>query len=749
MTQSDRFIPGKPEEFIPGDPFWPPFMEGVAAYYARELSPPGSLALVPFCSSPLLPLELLDAGYKVLVSSFNPLAILPLKALHGRSEDFLAALTRLIDAPRGEKLLRHYLQSLYEVECPGCGETIEADFFLWEKKTLVAKALKCPKCGTEGTFPLAPGDLKSVENLREKGPDYWYVLARLFPPGEISPSEAEELPLVYTPRNLHCLNAIFVKIETIFPERSFQTFALKTALLAAMHLSLSLYSELEPKRRPTRLHPLTNFVEKNAWKAFQTAASALHRLFRLLPLAEPEEFFGREKSPALLPVPWGIKRLEKEVPPASASLLIVEPPALDRTWWALNFLWAGWLLGPRVAYPLRSLALKEAFGWDWYEETLKQSLLKLRSLLKPEGFALVLGQDIPSVMAECLILAGIKAGLYPESFSFREKGQRVEVQLLFSNPPLRKMKAPAVTTNFEKVLREAVLEVLEHYGEPLPLPTLRLAVEWWMASRKAFSWEDRKRGEFRNLLEETVAALLEEKKVKYWANNKLLGLPEYSGVRIPLSDWTELEVYRLLAEKGFLTLQELEAFIYEKVQGPFVPGAGYLQECLSSYGQEEENGWRLRAEDEPRSREKDGEEVLSILRSLGEKLGFEVKEGNKAPFDLVWEEKGPFDESTRVIVSPSFGFVVESTAALTGFFLRHFSPPLPRSFIVIPGGRAALVWYKLKNWPLWSALRGWQFIKYRHLRRLAEEKAPDRYSLQKIIGLDPVVERPGAQLSFL
>ncbi len=65
---------------------------------------------------------------------------------------------------------------------------------------------------------------------------------------------------------------------------------------------------------------------------------------------------------------------------------------------------------------------------------------------------------------------------------------------------------------------------------------------------------------------------------------------------------------------------------------------------------------------------------------------------------------------------------------------------------MIPGGRASLVWYKLRKMPLWASLRGWQFIKYRHLRRLATEKTIDRYSLQKIIGLDPVVERPGAQL---
>ncbi|MCS7285972.1 MAG: hypothetical protein RMK30_03155 [Anaerolineae bacterium] len=749
MTLGDRFLPGRPAEFIAGDPFWPMVPEGVVAYYARELTSPGSLILIPFCLSPLLPLELLNSGYKVIASNFNPLAILPLKALHGRWEEFSPALTRLMDAPRGEKLLRYYLQSLYQVECPGCGENVEADFFLWEKKAPVAKALKCSRCGTQGTFPLAPKDLKPLENLKEKGPDYWYVLGRLFPPGEISPPEAEDLPLVYTPRNLHCLNALFVKIETLFPEKSFQSLALKTALLVAMHQSLSLYPSPELKRKPTRLHPPQNFVEINAWKAFRAAAESLRRFFRPLPLAEPEEFFGKEKQPALLLSPWGIKRLEKEVPPASASLLLIEPPPLDRTWWALNFLWAGWLMGSSAAQPLRPLALKRAFGWDWYEETMKQSLIKLKGLLKPGGFALILGQDILYVMAECLILAGIRAGLHPESFSFREKDKKLEVQLIFSNPRVGKVETPAIVKRIEEILEEAILEILEYCGEPLSLPSLRLALEWWMSSRKAWNWSDLKREEFRNLLEKTIASLKEMNKVKPWADEALLGLHGYSPLHNPLSDRAELEVYRLLWEKGFLTFLELETHFYERFPGPLVPEANFLKECLNSYGQEEKNGWRLRLEDEPERREKDKEEVMSILRELGEKLGFEVREGSRTPFDLIWEEKAVFGELPRVIVSPSFGFLVESTAALTGLFLRHFTPPFPRSYVVIPGGRAALVWYKLKNMPLWSSLKGWQFIKYRHLRRLAQEKTPDRYSLQKIIGLDPVVERPGAQLSFL
>jgi hypothetical protein len=749
MSLGDRFVPGKPKEFIPGDPFWPPFPEGVASGYVKDLSPPGSLVLIPFSLNPLLPLEILDLGYKVIASSFNPVPILCLRALHNRGEDFTSALTRLVNAPRGEMLLRHYLQSLYLVECPGCGELVEAEFFLWEGRAPTAKAVKCPKCGTAGTFPLVPTDLKPLENLKERGPDYWYVLARLFSPGEVSPPEAEELPLVYTPRNLHCLNAMFVKIEALFPEKSLWTpagLALKAALLAAMHLSLSLYPSPEFKGRPVRLHLPPRFVEANAWKAFQSAAESLRRFLRPLPVVEQDEFFRKDKASALLPLPWGIKKLEEGIPPSSASFLILEPPPLDRTWWALNFLWAGWLMGYQAAYPLRTLALKGVFGWDWYEETLRRSLFKLKGLLKPGGFALFVGQDIPPVMAECLILAGAKAGLRPESFSFRERDTRLEVRLLFSNS---EKVWPLTGQSEEETLKEAILEVLSYSAEPLTPPLLRLAVEWWLSSRKPWAWGERRRGEFRGFLEEVLSSMLRENSLKSWADGKLLGLPQYPSSSIPLSDKAELEVYRLLREKGLLTLSELEDLFYTSFQGPLAPKADFLRECLTSYGEEAEGKWRLRVEDEPEMRAKDQEEIKAMLWELGEKLGFQVREGARDPFDVIWEEKEAFGKPLHLIAELNFGFVVESTAALTGFFLHHFSPPFPRSYVVIPGGRASLVWYKLKNMPLWSSLKGWQFIKYRHLRRLAQEKTPDRYSLQKIIGLDPVVERPGAQLSFI
>jgi hypothetical protein len=41
---------------------------------------------------------------------------------------------------------------------------------------------------------------------------------------------------------------------------------------------------------------------------------------------------------------------------------------------------------------------------------------------------------------------------------------------------------------------------------------------------------------------------------------------------------------------------------------------------------------------------------------------------------------------------------------------------------------------------------GWQFVKYRHLRRILAEENLDRYALKQIFGLDPIIERDSAQM---
>ncbi len=69
--------------------------------------------------------------------------------------------------------------------------------------------------------------------------------------------------------------------------------------------------------------------------------------------------------------------------------------------------------------------------------------------------------------------------------------------------------------------------------------------------------------------------------------------------------------------------------------------------------------------------------------------------------------------------------------------------------LVVPGGRARLIDLKLqRDARLASAAKvgDWQFIKFRHLRRLMEKGDLDRYAFKTVLGLDPIIEQEGAQI---
>jgi hypothetical protein len=75
--------------------------------------------------------------------------------------------------------------------------------------------------------------------------------------------------------------------------------------------------------------------------------------------------------------------------------------------------------------------------------------------------------------------------------------------------------------------------------------------------------------------------------------------------------------------------------------------------------------------------------------------------------------------------------------------LAHIVDPAARRMIVLPGGRARLVEYKLSRDPrLRSALQeSWRLIKFRHLRRLADDLSLVRENLERLLDLDPLANR--------
>jgi hypothetical protein len=69
--------------------------------------------------------------------------------------------------------------------------------------------------------------------------------------------------------------------------------------------------------------------------------------------------------------------------------------------------------------------------------------------------------------------------------------------------------------------------------------------------------------------------------------------------------------------------------------------------------------------------------------------------------------------------------------------------------LVLPGGRAHLATFKIQRDPRLSRaveVDGWEFVKFRHLRRLLAEDDLDQHALKTVLGLDPIVEKEAAQI---
>jgi hypothetical protein len=76
---------------------------------------------------------------------------------------------------------------------------------------------------------------------------------------------------------------------------------------------------------------------------------------------------------------------------------------------------------------------------------------------------------------------------------------------------------------------------------------------------------------------------------------------------------------------------------------------------------------------------------------------------------------------------------------VVGRLLRSAAPPPGRNILVLPGGRAGLLAYKLERDPALRAMaEGWRVLKFRHLRLLADIPGLTRDRWEKELSSDPL-----------
>ncbi len=757
MSDIQHFVPpaGEEEVEILGR-LRQPVPAGVASVYVEAYSRPGDVVLVPWCQGPGVVQEVVAAGRRALAVNFDPLLALLTEVMLSPppARELDAAVALVGDSLKQGVPLRRILADLYATTCPACLRPVAADYFVWERdgEAPVAKQIRCLDCGWDGEAAAGPEDREQAAAVRPRGMHFHYVRERVLPALSSEPGLRERLENLlglYSERSLYALAELTIKVESLFAEGPMQH-ALKLLLVDCLDRCSAL--AVPPGRAPRRngLTRPPRFLERNVWLAFEEAAGRLGRAAGrpgmelapsidalLAPSAGPPAFAGQGL----------VRDLPQQLPPRSLSLIISSPPPLNAPAWSLSYLWGAWLLDAEAVAPLLPLLRQRRADAMLYARVMGGSLQKLGGLLADDGrLVLVPCQQRPA-MVDALALAASSARLALHSLVARGEDYRLELSPSWPGrhaAPLSGPEVPEETAVAQAT--QAMIATIRARGEPTEWSPLHAAALQQLAASgllvRAFELGESGPAPV-DLVGEQVRAALEDAALERLqptaGSPDLWWLARPQDLATPLADRVEAAVHRLLHDgPAPWSKVELERAVYAQFPGNLAPGAGLVPACLRSYGHEVLPGqWQLRAEDRPEKREAERGAIIGQLLSLGERLGYRAVAHE--PFDVGWFA----GKKLQAL------FVVHWQAAVHKALSLGGRPGKVQRYLVIPGGRAALVAEKLERNPLWQRAverAGWRFIKYRHVRQLAEQPEVDEYVLRTVVGLDPVAEKEGAQL---
>jgi hypothetical protein len=247
----------------------------------------------------------------------------------------------------------------------------------------------------------------------------------------------------------------------------------------------------------------------------------------------------------------------------------------------------------------------------------------------------------------------------------------------------------------------------------------------------------------------------------------------------PLADRVEWATWSILSTAGRIDEAGFFDRVYRLFPGLQAPDEELVRACLAAYVAPGEMG-SLATEDDHARRAVDHAAVLATVTDYGHRLGLRVwiaarehdrPVGNRRLGDRLSEDErrvylplvmrapadvlGAVDAIWYVRGKLAFLFEVEWTAMVGEAVLqRGREIPVAEQqarFLVIPSARAELLRLKLQRSP-WlrdeMERQNWHVLKWEHLDTLAARPGARMEWLEPVLGLDPLIERGGEQLTM-
>jgi len=707
--------------------YLPQATDGIAAAFLAQQFRPGDWVLDPFGASPRTALEIARLGFKVLVAVNNPVTrfLLETAAKPFTQADLQAALAELSSARKGDERLETHLQSLYLTECSQCHQQVPAEAFIWDRESgaLTGRMYHCA-CGDNGEYPATPADLARAASMTATDSLHRSrALERVTSAGDPDRPHVEEALKCYLPRAVYALITIINKLDGFSPSSEHRN-ALFALTLTACDEANVLWPLPAERPRPKQLTVPTRFLEKNVWRALESGVETWAGGEQAVEVVNWPNDPGDAGGLCLFNGP--MRELAPHLNDVPLKAVVSVLPRPNQAFWTLSTLWAGWLWGREVAATFKSALHRLRYDWNWHAGALEAALKNLSDRLTLNApFFAILPEPETSFLSAAL-LAGAESGFDLTGLAVRSRHDPVEVlwqRRAFSLAEKEPMKIDSET------VRSAMLSTLKERGEPVTILQLHGAGLVAMAADNSLRGKTEALGQINASILDVLAGpgFIHHGESKN-PETGLWGLEEWDPETESLPDRVEVSVVRSLNKSPGETMRALETAINAEFPGLLTPSLGLLRAVLASYAVESNGQLQLRQEDLPSSRRADLESAAEALTILGTQLGFNL-ERKESPYRLIlWQDKRKTAYAFYLVAS-----------AIAGKIMRQNPYQPERSILVIPGGRAGLLAYKLERDPdLRRLAERWRVVKFRALRRLTGITDLNREQFEKEIAGDPI-----------
>ncbi|MDH5507714.1 MAG: hypothetical protein OEZ02_10885, partial [Anaerolineae bacterium] len=395
----------------------------------------------------------------------------------------------------------------------------------------------------------------------------------------------------------------------------------------------------------------------------------------------------------------------------------------------------GWLWGPGALGAFVSVLRRRRYDWAWHTNALQDALHHLAGQLPAGTPFLGLVTESEAGFDAAVILAAHLAGFELHTNAIRPgSGQS---QMLWQRALPKPQTTPALPAS--EWIQQAGAELLLQRAEPSSYLHLQTAAMQALAAQDLLAAPQTPPAEqFTQIRAALELGFTYRSGFLRYANPEsaldsgkwwLRTAPPPTAA--PLADRVEIAIVNHLMKHPGAATAEIDAAICAAFPALLTPGEDLVQAVLESYAQlDDHGGWQIRPADLPPARRADLEQITAHITALGSRLGYQPHPGPP----LAWQHA---DGQTHL------AFHVIASALLEEIIIPQ-NKAAKLNLVVLPGGRANLVIHKLARDPrLHQAVeQGWLFIKYRHIRRLAENYTLTKQSFDELLHLDPLTADP-------